>query len=867
MNKKPPSSSHNSQVPSSHKSNTNNTNNHNNNSTTSTAIGSNANASHGGSEWFTKRLNFSDLRSKVTQNLFTRGASGNASSASQKTEQVRKTKEQEWEKHLIHLFENFQLHGGPYIKDIVTANSDGRMLGGLGDDGLLQMRWYRASGTTNAFDLIDGTSNCDWFLILLCVGIGSTLDSTGIEGGFYQPSVDDIGARLLCQAANAENEGQSGWAEWGPLAMGMLSLIQSYEKQILADIRIFCHPLLSTDPEDEQECQKMINDGEGFFTVELIGTFDKHRQLKVTSNEITVDPPEEEDNDKQTSRKGQADTYNISEEEIKKLSDKVLIPCTKDCHIYIDPVTATNFSISLPSGSMVNGISDPEDLPSSMKLKVASNIDRDKLAYVVRHFCGYEANGDPKAAIINDASLEVETGNPPETSNLPETISAPVDKYTTNDNADSEKGQTSTQEESTADDMTVASTRKDDEVRELRRQLEELSKKHQQAMDEKKQLKNEIKGMNNDVTQLQKSLADARRELEWKGRKLEKVSDELEELKKSHGEVNTSVEEYESQLQTLRQEHEQKSSEIQNLQTKLRKVEESDKSFKQEVDELRKENTSKDEEIETLRQQTKDFEGQFEQTKKERDNLRRQVSQLKETITNSEHERDKLSQKLGVVQGALDEARETARNASEQSKKEAAAASKAESELKYTKDRLKQLEEENKSLRESSGNLEEKTRELQSKEDEILKLTQQLKEQRDSANEFRSERNSYKQKLSSIKKDIQRKLTELYEVSNIEQEKQIPLHQQLEKILDTMKTWKARMGELHQAKERSQKEITSSSSAAVDQRYSSSHTSRAPPPVSHTHQHAREKAMNQTGTSGIDADMQRIILDVSRVFL
>lgn len=44
----------------------------------------------------------------------------------------------------------------------------------------------------------------------------------GVHGGFYQPSLDDIGARILCQCSDASDEAASTFAEYGPVVLGAL---------------------------------------------------------------------------------------------------------------------------------------------------------------------------------------------------------------------------------------------------------------------------------------------------------------------------------------------------------------------------------------------------------------------------------------------------------------------------------------------------------------------------------------------------------------------------------------------------------------------------------------------------------------------
>eukprot|EP01138_Halocafeteria_seosinensis_P007622 gb/GECG01007790.1/.p1 GENE.gb/GECG01007790.1/~~gb/GECG01007790.1/.p1 ORF type:complete len:873 (+),score=199.86 gb/GECG01007790.1/:1-2619(+) len=785
------------------------------NSSRTTTSSAGAAGGSGANDWFSKRMNFSDFKSKVaqqTKNLFPRGQQGHATGHG--AEHERKSKEQEWEKHLIHLFENFQLHGGPYIKDVVTANSDGRMLGGLGDEGVLTMRWYRASGTTNSFDLI-----------------------RGIEGGFYQPSVDDIGARLLCQAANAHDEGQSGWAEWGPLAM---------------------------DPEQEKECEEMIERGKAEFTVELVGTFDKHRQLMVTPESIVIEAPDEEEEEHGKVRKAPADGPAVSEEDLRKLADRISIPCSTKVTLYIDPVNVNQFNITLPAETSIKGLGESEEQPEQVKLKVSSNTERDSLAYLIRHFCGYDPNGDPKDKNAEDQEEKTAenehqdsgSGTEQESPSGEVPVTEVVPGHSNDDFSENCQPEAAEKESETEKDRTIA---------ELRKEVEDLTKKHHTVSEEKRQLKNEVKGMNNDITQLQKSLAEARRELEWKSRKLEKVSDQLEEMQAKDGESTASAQRYESELEERKQEVVEKSAQIKELTNKLYKSEANEKQYREELEDAKSKIESKDSELQSLQESLDKQKTETEQLQREKDNLRKQVNQLKETLTNSQNERDKLSSKLGVAQGALEEARESARLAGEQSKKDAAAASKAESELKHTKERLQTLEGENKKLREAASQHEQQAATAEQAEAEMERLKRRLEEESDSANEFRSERNSYKQKLSSMKKDIQRKITELYQIADIEQEKQSPLHQQLEKVNETLRIWKARMESADRKKEESRPDPsrTNTSHHSVESLGPHSAAGHSVRVQSSAQPHQHVSSGTSSSASRIDSDMQRIIVDLT----
>jgi hypothetical protein len=69
-------------------------------------------------------------------------------------------------------------------------------LGGSDDEDVLKIVWYRMF-PTGSLEVIEG-----------------------VIGGFYQPSVDDIGARLLCRCQDSIREEFTGFGEVGPILLG-----------------------------------------------------------------------------------------------------------------------------------------------------------------------------------------------------------------------------------------------------------------------------------------------------------------------------------------------------------------------------------------------------------------------------------------------------------------------------------------------------------------------------------------------------------------------------------------------------------------------------------------------------------------------
>lgn len=94
------------------------------------------------------------------------------------------------------ILEGFALEGGPSQAELIVAKAGERMVGGLADKDLVHLTWYRATAG-GVFERI-----------------------RGVHSGFYQPSVDDIGARVCVQCASAFDHAMSGFAEVGPIVLG-----------------------------------------------------------------------------------------------------------------------------------------------------------------------------------------------------------------------------------------------------------------------------------------------------------------------------------------------------------------------------------------------------------------------------------------------------------------------------------------------------------------------------------------------------------------------------------------------------------------------------------------------------------------------
>lgn len=101
----------------------------------------------------------------------------------------------EREEKVLDILSNFKLDCGRYHTAVAIAKSGDDLLGGKEDAALVSMTWYR------------------------CTADNDLIELEGVTGGYYQPTVDDVGCRLLCQARDIEHEENAMFAEAGPIEM------------------------------------------------------------------------------------------------------------------------------------------------------------------------------------------------------------------------------------------------------------------------------------------------------------------------------------------------------------------------------------------------------------------------------------------------------------------------------------------------------------------------------------------------------------------------------------------------------------------------------------------------------------------------
>ena len=241
----------------------------------------------------------------------------------------------------MEICEKFELHGGPFITDIIMARAGDRMLGGLEDQATLQMTWYRQAG-------------------------GGDFDELpGVKGGFYQPSADDIGARVLCRATALEDEGMSAFGEWGPLA---------------------------APPDLTRRVEDAIEKGAIALPVEREGTFNCQRTLQcgpaallLKDRAATVDAAEggEDEAVPPTAPAPGA----AGESEAPDLDQALFCPLVPGVQLLLTAADVRGATLVLPQGTgAAGGAQLGMDGPTRVPLKFLKPQDRDACALVLRQW-------------------------------------------------------------------------------------------------------------------------------------------------------------------------------------------------------------------------------------------------------------------------------------------------------------------------------------------------------------------------------------------------------------------------------------------------------------------------------------------------
>jgi hypothetical protein len=117
------------------------------------------------------------------------------------------------EEVLTNLLESVKLVGGPYQTDLIMAKvveaGKERYVGGASDKGKLSLSWHRATSG------------------------GKFMTITDVQGSFYQPSADDIGANVCLKVCLTSNEELSSFSEIGPITVDpkLLELVDEHMRE------------------------------------------------------------------------------------------------------------------------------------------------------------------------------------------------------------------------------------------------------------------------------------------------------------------------------------------------------------------------------------------------------------------------------------------------------------------------------------------------------------------------------------------------------------------------------------------------------------------------------------------------------------
>eukprot|EP00736_Rhodelphis_marinus_P013845 Rmarinus@m.1266 len=103
---------------------------------------------------------------------------------------------EEEKERVVAILQDFKLEGGNPHTQLIWAKSGTQMVGGIQDEGLIELKWFRATSG------------------------GRFVEIVGAHGGFYQPSIDDVGCQICVQCNPlTDDQAQPAFAEVGPLPL------------------------------------------------------------------------------------------------------------------------------------------------------------------------------------------------------------------------------------------------------------------------------------------------------------------------------------------------------------------------------------------------------------------------------------------------------------------------------------------------------------------------------------------------------------------------------------------------------------------------------------------------------------------------
>ncbi len=90
---------------------------------------------------------------------------------------------------------------------VIFAKSEETVLGGPDDQGVVTVKWFRTGGEGGSGGRTGvGGGACGGDVSAVCAG-GDFELLEGVTGGFYQPSVDDVGCRIIVECAAVAGRG------------------------------------------------------------------------------------------------------------------------------------------------------------------------------------------------------------------------------------------------------------------------------------------------------------------------------------------------------------------------------------------------------------------------------------------------------------------------------------------------------------------------------------------------------------------------------------------------------------------------------------------------------------------------------------
>jgi len=649
------------------------------------------------------------------------------------------------------------LHGGPYISDIVTARAGERMLGGLGDEALLQMIWYRQAAGGDFEELKE------------------------VTGGFYQPSADDIGARLLCRATARNDAGLSAFGEWGPV----------------------------TAPPVLQEAQQdAVEEGTLVITVEREGTYNAPRRLVLTPSQLQLHDTAstrhmlEEEQGGALGGKGGAGTTPGADSPLDKT---LCVPLGPDVSVKLATAAIMSATVTLPAAACTaGGTPVAADGQVFLQLKFRDPQDRDLLALVMREWCA-AAGGQPASPSSQDSAAEVAAGaaadeDTPEASpdsssdtthaaqQLTEDRDADSDgeEASPSDGAEPEAAPGTVSSHSGTDDSSAEAdavevaaaaqaasvhsaaqaaalrdaTQENEQlsarVASLKRQVEHMQGSAKTSKAAHSSTKRELKSTVAQVASLQASLSEAR--------------NAADTLRRDNGKIKADLEAASSTASSSGADLAAKAKLIGSLRASLKEAEADTKHAQSKAAQLQAQLDTSQAAVKQLEAKLAAAQGELREEQAKNAQLQTAVSDVKTQLRTAEQARDaatgaaaaantKLKTHEGEaasLRGALVEARQASTSAAEAGQKAAARAEGLQKDLAAEGVKRIAAEEQLQALQTQLGEVQAQAELATTAQEKAAAAEAELSHTRDTVDDITAERNALKRKLASLKRDMQK---------------------------------------------------------------------------------------------------------------